>query len=72
MTRAQFERFLAGPPYNRTMTLGRYTDGPTWKTWRGRYLFDDVQLAWEVLQEAERLEREHQRKLIRLMGEDDR
>jgi hypothetical protein len=56
MTRAEFEQFLASPPHEKNVTRWPQADSRThqWLAWPGHYKDYAVQLAWEVLQEAQR------------------
>jgi hypothetical protein len=51
MTRHEFEKFLAAPPFDKN--LARWPNDARY-TWPGQYKDYAVQLAWEVVQEAER------------------
>lgn len=51
MTRKEFETFLKAEPF--CLNVDRWLDDDT-ATWPGQYQVYAVQLAWEVLQEAEK------------------
>jgi hypothetical protein len=52
MTRKEFEQFLTAPPYEKNIT--RFPSDREQYAWAGQYADYDVQLAWEVLQEAKK------------------
>lgn len=55
MTREQFEDFLSSEPYELNLSRCYYGD-----SWTATFIESVTQLAWEVLQEAERLRREEE------------
>lgn len=60
MTRTEFEQFLSSPLNKKDVT--RWPDDATGYDWPGEYMDDAVQLAWEVLQEAQRREKKGDKK----------
>lgn len=47
--REKFEKWISAPPYEKD--IKRFPDEAT-HSWPGQYREDDVQLAWEAVEEA--------------------
>ena len=56
MTREQFEQWICTGPYNRNIARWpNNANANVWNAWPGQYKEYEVQLAWEAVQESNRL-----------------
>ena len=64
----RFEEWISGPPYERDVTRN---PGDATVAWPGKYVDDEVQLAWQAWQAASRLERENLLNILKSLPRKD-